>query len=116
MVGRQPEGCRLLTDGQLRTRRCWRGAAEYTDMDGEEAKRKKGERIRERCPGGQRTRVNLGGGERRGPEPSQTGIHRNLNIGTESRVQITDALGKELHHPKMSKLWDSKTGPTDRQT
>ena len=31
--------------------------------------------------------------------------NRNLNIGTESRVQIADALGKELHHPKMSKLW-----------
>ena len=56
------------------------------------------------------------GGERRGPEPSRTGIHRNLNIGTESRVQIADALGKELHHPIMSKLFDSEAGPTDRQT
>ena len=54
------------------------------------------------------------GGKRRGPEPSRTGIHINLNIGTESKVQIADALGKELHHPKMSKLRDSKTGPTDR--
>ena len=40
------------------------------------------------------TRVNLGGGERRGPEPSRTKIYRNLNIGTESRVQIDDALGR----------------------
>ena len=55
----------------------------------------------------------LEGGKRRGPETSRTGIHRNLNIGTESRVQIADALGKELHHPKTSKLWDSETGPTD---
>ena len=56
------------------------------------------------------------GGKRRGPEPSRTGIHITLNIGTESRVQIADALGKELHHPKTSKLWDSNIGPTDRQT
>ena len=56
------------------------------------------------------------GGERRGPETSRTGIHIHLNIGTDSRVQIADALGKELHHPKTSKLWYSKTGPTDRQT
>ena len=41
--------------------------------------------------------------------------HRNLKIGTESRVQIANAMGKELHHPLMSKIWDSKTGPTDRQ-
>ena len=84
-------------------------------MDREETKRKKGERRRERCPGGQRTRVNLGG-KRMAPETSRTGININLNIGTESRVQIADALGKEIHHPKMSKLWYSKTGPTDRQT
>ena len=44
------------------------------------------------------------------------GKHRNLNIGTESRVQISDALSKELHHPIMSKLWDSEAGPTYRQT
>ena len=52
----------------------------------------------------------------REPETSRTRIHRHLNIGRESRVQIADALGKELHHPKMSKLWDSKNGPTDRHT
>ena len=40
--------------------------------------------------------------------------NRKLNIGTESRVQIADALGKELYHPKISKLWDSDTGLTDR--
>ena len=34
---------------------------------------KKGDRIRERCPGGQGTRVNLGGGKRGVPEPSLTG-------------------------------------------
>ena len=55
------------------------------------------------------------GGGRKGPESSWTGIHRNLNVGTESRVQIADSLGKELRHPKMSKLWDSNTGPTDIQ-
>ena len=53
------------------------------------------------------------GGKGRGPETPRTVIHIHLNIGTESRVLIADALGKELHHPKMSKLWDSKTGPTD---
>ena len=59
-----------------------------------------------------RTRVNLGGGKRRGPEPSHTGTNRNLNIGTESRFQTADALVKEpKNHPKMSKLWDSETGP-----
>ena len=35
--------------------------------------RKKGERIRARCYGGQGTRVNLGGGDKEGPEPSLTG-------------------------------------------
>ena len=64
-----------------------------------------------------RTRVNLGGGGKEGTRTITDGnIRINLNIGTESRVQIADALGKELHHPKMSKLWDSKTGPTDIQT
>ena len=53
LVGRQPVGCRFPTDGRQRTRRCWRGAAKYTDMGGEEAKRTKVERRRERCPGGQ---------------------------------------------------------------
>ena len=77
-------------------------------------KRKKGERRREICLGGQVTRVNLGGGERRGTETLRMGINRNLNIGTESRVQIADALGKELHQPNMSNLWDSETGPIDR--
>ena len=43
------------------------------------------------------------------------GKNSNLNIGTESIFQIADALGKELHHPIISKLWDSDTGPTDRQ-
>ena len=54
------------------------------------------------------------GGKGGVPEPSHDRKHRNLKIGTESRVQIADALGKELHHPLMSKLWDSKTGPTYR--
>ena len=44
------------------------------------------------------------------------GKHSKLNIGTEPRVHIADALGKEIHHPIMSKLWDSETSPTDRQT
>ena len=57
--------------------------------------------------------MNLGGGKRGGTEPSHDGKHRSLKIGTESRVQIDDALGKELHYPLMSKLWDSKTEPTD---
>ena len=59
--------------------------------------------------------MNLGGVKRGGPEPSHDGKHSNLKIGTESRVQIADALGKELHHPIMSNLWDSEAGPTDRQ-
>ena len=64
-----------------------------------------------------KTRVNLGGGEKEGTRTITAGnTNRNLNTGTESRVQIADALGKELHHPKMSKIWDSETGPTDRQT
>ena len=62
-----------------------------------------------------RTRVNLGGGVKEGTRTITDGnTNRNLNIGTESRVQISDALGKKLHHPKRSKLWDSETGPTDR--
>ena len=59
------------------------GAAEYTYMDGEEAKRKKGERIRGRCPRGKTTREILRGGERGGPEPSHDGKHIKLKIGTE---------------------------------
>ena len=51
-----------------------------------------------------------------GPKPSHDGKHRNLKKGTESRVQIADALGKEIHHPLMSKLWNTETGPKDRQT
>ena len=53
-----------------------------------------------------RTRVTLGGEKRKGPEPSRKGIHRNLNIGTESRVNHSLCLGLELHHPIMSKLWN----------
>ena len=81
-------------------------------MNGEEAKRTKGERRRER-PWRARTRVNIGGGGKEGTRTiTDRNTNRNLNIGTESRVQIADALGKELQHPKMSKLWDSETGPT----
>ena len=62
-----------------------------------------------------RTRVNLGGGGKGGDQNHHgRDTNRNLNIGTESRVQIAAALVKEHHHPKMSKLWDSETGPTDR--
>ena len=62
-----------------------------------------------------RTQVNLEGGGKEGTRTITDGnTNRNLNIGTESRVQIVNALGKELHHPKMSTLWDSETGPTDR--
>ena len=94
--------------------RHWRGAAKDAFIDGEEAKRTKGERRRER-PWRARTRVNLGGGGKGGDQNHHgRDTNRNLNIWIESRVQIADALGKELHHPKMSKLWDSKTGPTDR--
>ena len=56
-------------------------------------------------------------GEKEGTRTITDGnTNRNLNIGTESRVQIADALGKELHHPKMSKLWDLETGPTTTTT
>ena len=63
---------------------------------------------RERNPGESRR------GEKGGIRTITDGKHSNLNIGTEYRVQIADALGKELHHPKTSKIWDSETGPTDR--
>ena len=61
-----------------------------------------------------RTRVNLGGGGKEGTRTITDGnTNRNLNIGTESRVQIADALGKEpKNHPKTSKIWNSETGPT----
>ena len=77
------------------------GSAEYTDMDGEEGKN----------PGEYWRGGGVGDQNHHGRE-----YNRNLNIGTESRFQIADALGKELHHPKMSKLWDLETRPTDRQT
>ena len=35
----------------------------------------------------------------KGPEPSRTGIHRNLNIGTESRGYLSLCSGMNLHHP-----------------
>ena len=52
--------------------------------------------------------------EKGGTRTITDGKHINLNIGTESRVQTAYALGKELYHPNMSKLWYLKTGPTDR--
>ena len=85
-------------------------------MDGEEEKGRKERGDRNNAPEGK----NLGESWRGGKEGTRTitggNTNRNLNIGTESRVHIADALGKELHHPKMSKLWDSETRPTDRQT
>ena len=52
-----------------------------------------------------RTRVNIGGGKEEGTRTIMDGnTKRNLKIGTESRVQIADSLGKELHHPKMNKI------------
>ena len=63
-------------------------------MDGEEAKRTKGERRRER-PWRARTRVNLGGGGGGGDQNHHgREYNKNLKIGTESRVKIADALGK----------------------
>ena len=57
-----------------------------------------------------RTRVNLGGEKKEGTRTiTDSNTNRNINIGTESRVQIDDALCKELHHPKMSKIWVSET-------
>ena len=58
--------------------------------------------------------MNHGGGGKGGTITITDGKHSNLNIGKESRVQIANAMGKELHHPIMSKLWNSETGPTDR--
>ena len=55
----------------------------------------------------------LEGGEG-GAEPSHDRKHSYFKIGSESRAQIDDALSKELHHPIMSKLWDSETEPTYR--
>ena len=54
-------------------------------MDGEEAKRIKGERRQERCSVEQGTRTNLGGGEKEGTKIISDGKHRILKIGTESR-------------------------------
>ena len=62
-----------------------------------------------------RIRVNLGGGERRGPEPSRTGIHRNLNIGTESRETQADVRGTGNNHPIMDKLGVPEAGPKERK-
>ena len=44
----------------------WRGASEYTFMDGEEAERTNGERRRARCAEEQGARTNLGGGKKEG--------------------------------------------------
>ena len=74
-------------------------------MDREEAKWRK-----ERGEGNDLKGKNPGeswrGGKRKGPEPSQKGIHRILKIGTESRGNNSLCSGLELHHPIMSKLWD----------
>ena len=74
-------------------------------MDGEEAKGRKergdGNALKGKNPG-----ESWRGGGKEGPEPSRKGIHRNLNIGTESRVNISLCSGMELHHPIMSKLWN----------
>ena len=76
-------------------------------MDGEEAKRTKGERRRARCSVEQGTRASLGGEEKRKePKIISDGKHRILKIGTESRGNHGLCSGLELHHPKMSKLWN----------
>ena len=49
----------------------------------------------------------------KGPEPSRKGIHRSLNIGTESRGNLSLCSGLELHHRIMSKLWNL-SGQTSR--
>ena len=54
------------------------------------------------------------GGKRKGPKPSRKGIHRNLNIGTESRGNLSLCSGLELHHPIISKLWNLG-GQTERK-
>ena len=98
----------------MRGTRHWRGAADYAFMDGEEGKRKKGERIRARCSGEQGTRTNLGGGGKEGTKLISDGKHRILKIGTESRGNHSLCSGLELHHPVMSKLWNLG-GQTSRQ-
>ena len=57
--------------------------------------RKKGESIQEKFPGGQGTRVNLGGGEREkgGTRTITDGKHSNLKIGTESRDLLSRCSG-----------------------
>ena len=68
--------------------RHWRGAAEYAFMDKEEEKGRKergdGNALEGKHPGD-----SWRGGDRKGPEPSQKGIQRNLNIGTESIVNLS---------------------------
>ena len=72
---------------------CWRWSANYTETDGEEAFRTKRERRRARCPGGQGTRLNLGGGKMEGPKTITDGKHRTLKIGTESRDHFSLCAG-----------------------
>ena len=77
------------------TRRCWRGTADYTKTNGEEAirKKKRGARIQARCPGGQGTRVNLEGGGDGGGITITGGENSNLKIGTESRAHYSRCSG-----------------------
>ena len=90
------------------------GAAEYAFMDEEDAKRTKGERRRE-CSVRQEPGWILEGEKRKGPKPSRTGIHRNLNIGTESRETQADVRGTGNNHPIMDKLGVPEAGPKERQ-
>ena len=54
--------------------------------------------------------------EKEGTKTITDGKNRNLNIGTDLETNLANDLGKELHHPIISKLWDSEAGPTDRHT
>ena len=76
-------------------------------MDGEEAKRTKGERRRARCSSSKAPgRISEGGGERKEPNSARTGNIESLKMGTESRGNHSLCSGLELQHPIMSKLWD----------
>ena len=91
MVGSQPEVWRLLPDGRQVTRRCWRGPAERTDTDREEAKEEKREDTGKlhgvRNPG-KYWRGERGGGA----EPSLDGENSKLNLEGQSLDTHQDAV------------------------
>ena len=63
----EKEGTKIISDGKHGDQTL-EGGSRIRVMDGEEAKRTKGERRKAKCSGEQGTRTNLGGGKRKGPD------------------------------------------------